>query len=49
MRKLVFIVMERRRGVLVEVLVTERRDCALRCKNQCAQCTRFIAERWEVM
>lgn len=49
MRKLVFIVMERRNGILVQIMVTERRDCALRCKNQCAMCTRFISERWEIV
>jgi len=48
MKKLVFVVMERRRGILVEVLVTERRDAALRCKNQCKMAVRYISERWEI-
>jgi len=48
MRKLLFVVLERRRGILVEVLVTEHRDAALRCKNQCKMAVRYISERWEI-
>ena len=47
MRKLTFIVMERRNGKVITVLVTDRRDAALRCKNQCKLCVRYISERWE--
>ena len=47
MRKLTFIVMERRNGKVIAVLVTDRRDAALRCKNQCKLCVRYISERWE--
>lgn len=47
MRKLTFIVMERRNGKIIAVLVTDRRDVALRCKNQCKLCVRYISERWE--
>ena len=47
MRKLMFVVNERRNGALVQILVTDRRDVALRCKNQCKLCIRFVSERWE--
>ena len=48
MRKLMFVVNERRNGALVQILVTDRRDVALRCKYQCKMAIRFIAEKWEV-
>lgn len=49
MKKLVFVVLERRNGKMCAILVTERRDAALRCKNQCKMAVRFISERWEIM
>lgn len=46
MRKIIFSVCERRDGKVVTVLVTDRRDVALRCKYQCKMAIRFIAEKW---
>lgn len=49
MRKIIFSVCERRDGKIITVLVTDRRDVALRCKFQCGICARFISEKWEVI
>lgn len=49
MRKIIFTVNERRDGKVITVLVTDRRDVALRCKYQCKLTVRFIAEKWEIV
>ena len=49
MKKLVFVVMEKRNGKMIAILMTENRGQALRCKNQCGLCVRYISERWEIV